>query len=1171
MKLIDLYFRDIERHINPAVVVSERKADAVKQEIEEYIFTTDIIRNLHKFLSALTSKTSGKTGVWISGYYGSGKSHFIKYLYYCLDKQYRQNALDLFEAQVREQKDPLAEVSPGEVQEVRNKLGQLEVEQLIFNIDEKGGDKNKREVITRILLNEFNGFRGYNDVNPELALLLEKPLDQRGQFAAFKARIEAELKEKWDGNQMRFFQTYLGKVVEIAQSFDANIDVPALTASIKSPREYRIADLVAEFEAFLKGKPEKYRLVILLDEVSQYIGSDTSLLLNLQTIVEEIGTKCGNKIWLACTAQQDLSNLIQKTDQKSEDFGKILGRFDTMLSLQSQDAAFITKRRLLEKKHEGLGALQKFYAGNKGAIDNQFAFAHDLYPNYQDRDDFLLTYPFVPYQFRLISDVFASFSRVGYVGEGVRDTERSILGITHFTAQNCKEEELGYFVPFDRFFNEQLRKNLAHLANNILSRAENIEEVRKDPFARRVVYVLFMVSNISESLQVAFPATVENLTLLLLDNLNQGKADLQTKVERVLGVLVDKKIIQLVEDRYRFLKEDEIEVANMIGTTNVSLDDRLQYAYDDLIAPAIVTSSSFKFNFGNNTFKASVKVDDKDINRSGDFTIRFALQDTAQLEYMAMSTGKSELVLCLNFELQKDDKLRKDLMQYLRTTLYLKTEGKKQGQRGETLATFSRNNDLLRDDLRKRFDKLILAASCISNMQVVGPQEFNGATAKARFEDIVQKHLEALYSKNSLATGYATTQEELKSKVSTAQSSIKDDLLTPAEQEVEATLLLLPEGTTVKEIVDKFEAAPFGWKDINTLDVLLSLLRKEKRAFHWRNDDADAKMYVEKALNSREREAISIHGRKGFSVAELHQFVSTVNHDIFAENLLPTQQLDADTLLHEFKDKLKPRLAQMNQLQTKCEGLPFNDHFRQFHQQLATLYEERSPERLFAAVESNKSKLGELRDTCAQAREFVENKWDNFQTFRQFVKTQRPNFSTLEETDRVRAVRLEEYVEHDNQPWEHFPEMRKIHEGLKRALDERLRALQQQVREQYNHIFDELETQAKSLDLEANVLPDREKITDRQTKAASISELQLAIAKAPGFKAECLRELQDHKADRDRAAGKTVKRAEVFVIHDDPDLNATHIETEAQLDAYLAKLRAKLMSKLQAEKTIIIQ
>ena len=164
-----------------------------------------------------------------------------------------------------------------------------------------------------------------------------------------------------------------------------------------------------------------------MDEVSQYIGSNTNLLLNLQTIIEEIGSQLKEKVWIICTAQQELSSLIDNTDKKGEDFGKIMGRMETMISLESQDAAYITKRRILEKKSEGIGSLNEYYKANKGAIENQFIFDNDLYQNYKDREDFISCYPFVPYQFRLISDVIVSFSNIGYVSDKIKNTERAIL------------------------------------------------------------------------------------------------------------------------------------------------------------------------------------------------------------------------------------------------------------------------------------------------------------------------------------------------------------------------------------------------------------------------------------------------------------------------------------------------------------------------------------------------------------------------------------------------------------------------------------------------------------------------------------------------------------------------------------------------------------------------
>ena len=89
MKIQELYDRDIARRINPAVVVSEMEEYFINQEIDEYVFTQGITKNIYKFLNAVANKKKEK-GVWISGYYGSGKSHFIKYLFYCLNERFRK-------------------------------------------------------------------------------------------------------------------------------------------------------------------------------------------------------------------------------------------------------------------------------------------------------------------------------------------------------------------------------------------------------------------------------------------------------------------------------------------------------------------------------------------------------------------------------------------------------------------------------------------------------------------------------------------------------------------------------------------------------------------------------------------------------------------------------------------------------------------------------------------------------------------------------------------------------------------------------------------------------------------------------------------------------------------------------------------------------------------------
>ncbi|GAW88409.1 hypothetical protein FPS14_contig00004-0074 [Flavobacterium psychrophilum] len=357
----ELYDKEITRRINPAVVVSEMEEYFINQEIDEYVFTQGITKNVYKFLDAIANKKEGKTGVWISGYYGSGKSHFIKYLFYCLNKKYREKAFVNFKEAVKNV-GALEEPNPNLLALLQKKLDALKMDEIMFNIDAVSDNEDEKDRITRVLLNQINQFRGFNNTNIALALYLEKPLQEIGKFDEFKNQIKKEFNENWSGNQLRFTRMSLSKVLDIAKGCNSEFDTESLKKVIlDKSQDYNIDFLINEFQDFLKNKPENYRLIFLLDEVSQYIGSNSALLLNLQTIVEEIGTKIGTKIWMVCTAQQDLSNLIDTTDTKTGDFGKILGRFETIISLESQDATYITKKRVLEKKADGIGTLSEYY------------------------------------------------------------------------------------------------------------------------------------------------------------------------------------------------------------------------------------------------------------------------------------------------------------------------------------------------------------------------------------------------------------------------------------------------------------------------------------------------------------------------------------------------------------------------------------------------------------------------------------------------------------------------------------------------------------------------------------------------------------------------------------------------------------------------------------------
>lgn len=1170
MQISRLYEKEIDRRINPAVVVSEMKDYFIKQEIEEYVFTKGVTRNMYKFLDAVANKTEGKTGVWVSGYYGSGKSHFIKYLFYCLNDQYRKDAYGRFKNSVIEG-DPLEEPNLTQVAQLQKRFDQLTVEEIIFNIDAVSDHDDEKDRITRVLLNQLNSFRGFNGSNIALALYLEKPLQQAGKLEDFKQKVESDFNEKWEGNQLRFLHRYLDKIINIAAQFDSNLDKQALKAAIQNrDQSYTIDFLIEELKEFTAEKGDNYRLIFLIDEVSQYIGSNTALLLNLQTIVEEVGSQIGEKVWIVCTAQQDLSNLINNTDNKTEDFGKILGRFETMISLESQDAAHITKKRILEKKSEGQQVLNDFYKENHGAISNQFLFDHDLYENYADREDFLLTYPFIPYQFRLISDVFQSFSNAGYVGEGVKNTERSILGITHYTANKCKNENVGYFVSFDLFFNDQLEKNLTHHARSILDRAYNIKEVQTQPFARRVVNVLFMISNLGDSQSVNFPPNIENISLLLMDDIHMSKQQMQEKVQKVLDELNSKNIIQVSEGKYRFLREDEIEVAHLISKQPVTTDVRLERIFKDIIEKTVKTASQMgTATFGNNNFRVHIKIDEKEINLRGDFPLKFSLFEAEDLHQLAHKIPSDELLIGIHDWFAREKELRKQVQTYVRTQKYISDNiSNASGTRRQTLTNFGETNKLLLEEIQHRFRDKFLQTAIITNNRVIEPAELNGVSPASRFDDMLTRHLQEVYKKHQLSNGWATSNQAFLNQAKQNQIKAHKEL-EPAEEELNNKLNLVEEGYTVFDLVKQFERAPYGWKDVSTLHILLSLAQKGCRRFEWRNEPVDFINFANKALNSREREAITIHREKVHSQEEVKKFVAAAN-DIFAETMVPSNTTDFKTAIDFFREKLKPKLAHLHKLKEEYEAYPFSIHIKKFHEKLSAIFMARNNDEIHEKVILEKEVLRSLRDKYMNAEEFLEYNFNSYAEIREFIDLNKNNFDSLESEAAGKSENLKSWLTTHQEPWEDFPPMKKAHKELSKALKDRLDHLRKKVRDVYERIFETIELKKAELEInEAHLTPDADYYLGRIHREKQISQLEIYELKADNFKAENFKILDEFKAKQEaKEKGKDYKAS--LPVSLAAEMPPTTVTTPEELDVYLEKLRERLMIKLSKNQKLFL-
>lgn len=318
MKLKDLYSKPINRAVNPAVSATKFDPETERIEIQEYVFTDEIINGLFRILDAIkNNKPYDHVGIWIDGYYGSGKSHFLKYLDYCITPSTREDAVSRLLDAVKAI-DPLDEkhnlsFDYDELLSIASWLKRATIDTCIFNLETSyDNSTDKKKAFLHVFWNEFNGKRGFNKFNITLAQNLEKPLAEKGVFEAFKERI-AEEGGDWNdpGMAADLIDNELDWVLDIAKELAPTLSVDSIRERIiKRDTNMSIDRFGMELASYLKDKGDDYRLILLADEVSQFINKERDRYLNLQEIITKLSEACDNKVWVACTAQQDLSEIM---------------------------------------------------------------------------------------------------------------------------------------------------------------------------------------------------------------------------------------------------------------------------------------------------------------------------------------------------------------------------------------------------------------------------------------------------------------------------------------------------------------------------------------------------------------------------------------------------------------------------------------------------------------------------------------------------------------------------------------------------------------------------------------------------------------------------------------------------------------------------------------------
>jgi len=909
-QLNSLFLKPIDRPIEGVI-----KADDVaslKTEVDEYILTNEIEKRMEEFLHAYNNYEDAN-GAWISGFFGSGKSHLLKMLALLLENHEigGKPILETFLAKCGENA-----ILAGDLK----RAVAIPSRSILFNIDQKADIISKEQIdaLLSVFVKVFDEMCGYYGKQGHIAKL-ERDLDQRGRLEAFKTAYERISGKPWErGREEAILEADNIDAAYCEAEGKEQSAVSGIVDNYRSDYRVSIEDFADQVKAYIDRQVPGFRLNFFVDEVGQYIAESQKLRTNLQTIAESLATKCRGQAWLIVTAQEDMASFFgDRPGQDTDDYSKIQARFKYRMKLTSRDVAEVIQKRLLLKTEESIPQLSSLYDAQLNNFKTLFDFADgaQTYRNYRDRDHFIQAYPFVPYQFDLFQASIQNLSlHNAFEGKHSSVGERSMLGVFQQVAVGIRECEVGDLAPFHLMF-EGIRTALkARIQQAILSAEHNLE----NELAIKVLKALFLVKYIK-----SFRPTIRNLCVLMLDSFDADLPALRDSIEEAVNLLEQQTYVQRNGELYEFLTNEEKDVEEEIKNTDVDIAD-VQKELVEGIFDRVLKTNKIRFADTKQDYPFTRKLDAQYFGRQHELAIHIITpfhpdRSEGDQPIIAQAMGQNELLVLM----PADDRLMTDLMMFKRSEKYIRQNlTTSQSESVRRILELKRlQNQERRGQVQSRIENLLQQAELV----VGGHTEETRATQPAEriadgFQHLVRRTYPNLRMLGNVSFSEAMVNDIIKRKGDPLLSGA--ETLGEAEQEVLSTIARnKTKGVrpTLQSLVEEYERKPYGWPQASTLCCIAKLYAADKIEVRADANILDGDQVAKALLNSRERGNTFAEPQSVFTnsqVRALKDFYSA-----FFDK--PAQSGEARPLATETKDTLQQLVAELEHYIIQQPRYPF--------------------------------------------------------------------------------------------------------------------------------------------------------------------------------------------------------------------------------------------------------
>lgn len=556
MLIRETFATRVQARIEPVVKVSDRRPTVVLDELANLVVTPQWEQHLRAFLDLYSDAADREDeqgiGVWISGFFGSGKSLLLKVLGALLEggelqgQNVRQMFLGRLPAHSRDRAD---------------------IQRYLSILDRKvattavGGNLHSMlaasdDPLALVAFKLFAAQKGFTH-NWPLAWAVEYQIDHRGLTVRYRARAcelsatdWAELVDSPDFYLDQLCQAAADVLPDHFGGGVAAVDRAVGSAQRTGIDPTMVVERLRRWCTARDGGGRRHKLLLQLDEAGQWIsgGNANQRTMEIQALAETAAEKGGGRIWLAVTAHDDVQALRQNVQQ--EYYAKIIKRFSSQCKLSNDDISQVVEERVLRKTQPARLALQSVFEARAGDLAELGTLQQPkrIYPT-PDAASFALFHPYLPWTVTVIPDLVKGIAQAAGRDEALTGSNRTMIGVV----QGAIIDTPGLLdSPIDRLLcladlYEQLQSDVP-----IETKTDLNQIARSVPSASdvtpRVAKALFLLGKAEH-----IPTTAENVARALVDSTAASLTTLRAAVTDELNKLVGAGYAKQVGEEYVFL------------------------------------------------------------------------------------------------------------------------------------------------------------------------------------------------------------------------------------------------------------------------------------------------------------------------------------------------------------------------------------------------------------------------------------------------------------------------------------------------------------------------------------------------------------------------------------------------------------------------------------------